>query len=112
MAADESRIVADAFDWTNLQLGIDIFQQDYDPNLQTTTRTQERADVILRKHALESQGGQITVPVNVGQELYDVITVTDKRCGITSNKYRVMDIDVNYSLRVGDYRQTFTLGAP
>jgi len=111
-AADESRIVEDAFDWTNLQLGIDIFDQDYDPNLQTATRAQERADAILRKGSLASQGGQIVIPTNCGQELYDVITVTDKRCGITSKKYRVMLIDAEYSLREWQYRQTFTLGAP
>ena len=110
--ASDNRIVEDAIDWTNLQLGIDIFDQDYDPNLQTATRAQERADAILRKHALEAQGGQIVIPPNVGQELYDVITVTDNRCGITSKKYRVMDIDAEYSLREWQYRQAFTLGAP
>jgi hypothetical protein len=110
--AGDNRIVEDAFDWTNLQLGIDIFDQDYDPNLQTTTRTQERADAILRKESLRAERGNIIIPPNVGQELYDVITVTDKRCGITSKKYRVMDIDVNYSLRDGQYRQALTLGAP
>ncbi|HUV52791.1 MAG TPA: hypothetical protein VMW64_06930, partial [Dehalococcoidia bacterium] len=109
---DDNRIVEDAFDWTNLQLGIDIFSQDYDPNLQSAARAQERADAILRKGSLPAQGGQITVPPNVGQELYDVITVTDKRCGISSKKYRVMDIDANYSLREWQYRQAFTLGAP
>jgi hypothetical protein len=110
--AEDARIVEDAFDWTNLHLGIDTFDQDYDPNLQTTTRAQERADAILRKGSLYAQGGQIVVPVNVGQELYDVITVTDKRCGISNKKYRVMDIDARYSLRDGQYRQAFTLGAP
>jgi hypothetical protein len=110
--AADARIVEDAIDWTNLQLGIDTFSQDYDPNLLTTTRTQERADAILRKGSLYAQGGQIVIPVNVGQELYDVITVTDQRCGISSKKYRVMNIDAEYSLREWQYRQTLTLGAP
>lgn len=110
--AGDARIVEDAIDWTNLQLGIDIFDQDYDPNLQTAARAQERADAILRKESLRAQGGRIVIPPNVGQELYDVATVTDKRCGITNKKYRVMDIDVNYSLREWQYRQTLTLGAP
>jgi len=110
--AQDARIVEDAFDWTNLQLGIDILEQDYDPNLQSAARAQERADAILRKHALASQGGQITVPTNVGQELYDVITVTDARCGITSKKYRVMRIDVQYAPLGGQYQQRFTIGAP
>ena len=109
---ENNRIVEDAIDWTDLQLGIDIFQQDYDPNLQTTTRTQERADAILRKESLRAQGGQITVPVNVGQELYDVITVTDERCGISNKKYRVMDIDVRYNRQQGLYQQALALGAP
>jgi hypothetical protein len=110
--AADARIVEDAIDWTNLQLGIDTFSQDYDPNLLTTTRTQERADAILRKGSLLAQGGQIVIPTNVGQELYDVVTVTDARCGITSKKYRVMDIDAQYSRRKGHYRQVFALGAP
>jgi hypothetical protein len=110
--AADARIVEDAIDWTNLQLGIDIFDQDYDPNLLTTTRTQERADAILRKESLRAERGNLAIPPNVGQELYDVVTVTDKRCGITSKKYRVMDIDAEYSLREWQYRQTFALGAP
>jgi len=91
-AEDESRIVRDAFDWPNLELGIDNLEQSYDPNLQSATRAQERADAILRRESLRAEGGQITIPVNCGQELYDVITVTDDRCGITSKKYRVLDI--------------------
>jgi len=109
---EDARIVEDAIDWTNLQLGIDILSQDYDPNLQSAARAQERADAILRKASLRAERGNLVIPPNVGQELYDVVTVTDKRCGITNKKYRVMDIDVNYSLREWQYRQTLTLGAP
>ncbi len=109
---EDNRIVEDAFDWDNLQLGIDIFCQDYDPNLQSAARAQERADAILRRESLRAQGGQITIPVNCGQELYDVITVTDKRCGISSKKYRVMRIDAQYSIHQWHYDQTLTLGAP
>jgi hypothetical protein len=61
---------------------------------------------------LRAERGNLVIPPNVGQELYDVITITDQRCGIVSKKYRVMDIDAEYSLREWQYRQTFTLGAP
>ncbi len=111
-AEDESRIVEDAFDWPNLELGIDNLEQSYDPNLQSATRAQERADAILRRESLRAQGGQITIPVNCGQELYDVITVTDKRCGISSKKYRVLDIETALSLRQWLYQQRLTVGAP
>jgi len=109
---EDNRIVEDAFDWDNLELGIDILAQDYDPNLQSATRAQERADAILRRESLRAQGGQITIPVNCGQEIYDVITVTDKRCGISSKKYRVMRIDVQYTPLGGQYQQRLTIGAP
>jgi hypothetical protein len=109
---EDNRIVEDAFDWANLQLGIDIFDQDYDPNLQSAARAQERADAILRRESLRAERGNLVVPVNCGQELYDVITVTDTRCGISSKKYRVLDIETTLSLRQWLYQQRFTLGAP
>ncbi len=110
--ASDNRLLSSAFDWDLLALGIDDFDTDYDPNLVNTTRTQERADAILRRQALEAMAGQITVPANVGQELYDVITVTDDRCGISSTKYRVIAIHADYDRRTLTYHQTFTLCAP
>jgi len=109
-AADAS-VIESAFDWDLLGLAIDNFQPDYDPNLETATRTQERADAILRKSALGAQGGQIIVPVNCGQELYDVITVTDERCGISAELYRVVAIEVDYSPRQARYAQRLTLAS-
>jgi len=105
-------VIASAFDWEHLELAIDDFRPDYDPNLENADRAQERADAILRKGSLEAEGGQITVPVNCGQELYDVITITDERCGISSQLYRVMAIEVDYSRRQGRYTQRLALAAP
>jgi len=109
-AADAS-VIASAFDWDLLGLSIDNFQPDYDPNLQTATRTQERADAILRKSSLRAESGNLVVPVNCGQELYDVITVTDERCGIAAELYRVLAIEVDYSPRQARYAQRLTLAA-
>lgn len=110
--ASDNRLLSSAFDWDLLALGIDDFHSDYDPNLVNTTRTQERADAILRRQALEAMAGQITVPANVGQELYDVITVTDDRCGISGTRYRVIAIHTDYDRRSGTYHQALTLCAP
>jgi len=112
---EDNRIVEDAFDWPNLELGIDNLEQSYDPNLQSAARAQERADAILRKASLRAERGNLVVPTNCGQELYDVITVTDKRCGISSKKYRVTDIETTLSLRhplANGYQQRLTVGAP
>jgi len=110
-AADESSVIASAFDWDLLGLSIDNFKPDYDPNLETAARTQERADAILRKSSLRAQSGNLVVPVNCGQELYDVITVTDERCGIAAELYRVLAIEVDYSPRQARYAQRLTLAA-
>jgi hypothetical protein len=109
---DANRIVQDALDWELLRLGVDILEQDYDPNLQTATRTQERADAILRTQQTQATQGTLVVPTNVGQELLDVVTVTDARCGISEENYRVQGIRTLYDRRQGRYEQALTLGAP
>jgi hypothetical protein len=109
---DANRIVQDAFDWDLLKLGIDEVEQVYDPNLQTATRAQERADALLRTAALGAGPATITIPTNVGQELLDVVEVTDDRCGISEQNYRAQGIRTLYDRRKGQYDQTLTLGAP
>jgi hypothetical protein len=109
---DANRIVQDAFDWDSLKLSIDILDQDYDSNLQTTTRAQERADAILITQQTQRTPATIVVPTNVGQEPLDVVEVTDPRCGIDQQKYRVLAIQTDYNRRQGRYDQRFALGAP
>lgn len=109
---DNNRIVQDAFDWELLRLSIDILEQDYDPNLSDEARAQERADALLRTAALGASPAAITIPTNVGQELLDVITVTDARCGISEEDYRVQAIQTAYDRRKSRYEQTLTLRAP
>jgi hypothetical protein len=107
-----NRIVQDALDWALLELAIDELEQVYDPNLQDATRAQERADALLREASLRAQRGNLVIPTNVGQELLDVVTVTDTRCGIDQEKYRVQGIRTLYDRRKGQYDQTLGLGAP
>jgi hypothetical protein len=101
-----------AFNWDLLSLGIDNLRMEYDANLEETDQAAKRADALLRHETQESTGDQITVPTNVDQELYDVITVTDRRCGIDQEKYRVLAIQTDYDRRKSQYEQRLTLGAP
>ena len=84
----------------------------YDANLEEPDQAARRADALLRHETLEAVGDHIVVPTNVAQELYDVITVTDPRCGIDQEKYRILAIRTDYDRRKGRYDQTLTLGAP
>jgi hypothetical protein len=110
--ASGNRILEEVRDWDLLQLGIDILEQVYDPNLATAARAQERADAILRQMSLGAQRGNIVVPTNVGQELLDVIEVTDARCGIAGRNFRVQAVRTDYDRRLGRYEQRLSLGAP
>jgi hypothetical protein len=110
--AEGARIVQDAFDPDLSGLGIDILEQVYDPNLGDATRAQERADALLRQMSLRAQRGNLVIPTNVGQELLDVVEVTDARCGISGENYRVQGIRTLYDRRKGQYDQTLALGAP
>ena len=62
--------------------------------------------------SLRAERGNLVVPVNCGQELYDVITVSDERCGISSKLYRVTGMQVVYSRREARYTQRLTLASP
>jgi hypothetical protein len=107
-----ARILEEALDPDLLGLGIDILEQVYDPNLQISTRAQERADAILRQMSLRAERGNLVIPPNVGQELLDVVEVTDARCGISEQKYRVQAIRIDYDRRQGIYTQRLELCAP
>ena len=101
-----------AFDWPLLSLGIDNLAMQYDPNLEEADQAQKRADALLRHEAQKSLGGQIIVPTNCGQELYDVVKVTDTRVGLANKNFRVLAIQTDYSRRKALYEQKLTLGAP
>jgi len=48
--------------------------------------------------------------VNCGQQLYDVIDITDERAGLSGEKKRVMGLTLIYNPRKGEYRQNLALG--
>jgi len=102
-----------AFDWDLLALGIDNLRMQYDANLEETDQAARRADALLRGESLSRLvGSNLVIPTNVGQELYDVITISDARCGIDHEKYRVTAIQTDYDRRKGVYDQCLALGAP
>jgi hypothetical protein len=101
-----------AFDWDNLLRGIDALVMEYDPNLEETDQAAKRAVALLRHEAQKSLGGQIIIPTNCGQELYDVISVNDPRVPLGSRNYRVLAIQTDYDRRSGRYEQKLALGAP
>ncbi len=105
-------VFGERFDWPGVQSVYDRLEQVLDANLTTVAQAETRADSVLRGAAIAAANGQITVPANCGQELYDVIDVTDAAAGLSAAKRRVLGIALRYS--TGDapaYEQRLTLGA-
>ena len=104
-------IMVDSFDWDEIDRLYDRLRQVEDSNIATVSEAQQRGQACLRQAEIESAGGTILVPVNCGQQLYDVIDITDSRAGLTSEKKRVVGLILVYSPRRGEYRQRLWLGA-
>ena len=92
-----SGVFGERFDWQGVQSLYDDLRQEHDRNLTTVALVESRADAMLRASALGAMSGEITVPVNCGQELYDVIEVTDPGAGLTSARRRVVALVMRYS---------------
>jgi hypothetical protein len=107
----DEMIAVDRFAWDEVDRLYDRLRQLEDRNIDTVARAQERGDAYLRHAEVASAGGSIMVPANCGQQLYDVIDITDSRAGLNAAKRRVLGFVLAYSPRRGEYRQRLHLGA-
>jgi hypothetical protein len=107
----EEHIVVDSFAWAEIGRLYDRLSQLEDRNIDTVARAQERGQAYLREVEIESAGGFIRVPANCGQQLYDVIDVTDSRAGLEAAKRRVVGLTLVYKPHHGQYEHRLLLGA-
>jgi len=103
-------IVVDAFSWGQLDRLYDRLIQVEDKNLDTVTKAGERGEAYLRQAEIEAAEGAILTPVNCGQQLYDVVDITDSRAGLEAAKRRVIGLTLVYRPRRGEYQQRLLLG--
>ncbi|MEE9198210.1 MAG: hypothetical protein V3U26_00270, partial [Dehalococcoidia bacterium] len=100
------------FDWPDMPLIYDRLKQVQDLNLDTDGKVNDRVARELRHRAMDQGRGRLVVPVNAGQELYDVVDITDDAAGLSGEKRRVMGIRTEYSVasRRPRYLHTLLLG--
>ena len=103
-------IVIDSFDWEEMDRLYERIRHVEDRNLNTTAKAYQRGEAVLRKAEIDAIEGIITIPVNCGQQLYDVITVTDARAGLEVAKRRILGITLVYQPQRGDYYQRSEIG--
>ena len=116
MEANRVQVIGDTlfserFDWAAVASTYDRLRQVDDPNLSSVATIEARADSVLRSESIDATNGEIVVPVNCGQELYDVIEVTDANAGHAAARRRVLGLSLRYS--TGErpaYEQRVALG--
>lgn len=76
-ADTETAIIADSSGWDEIDRVYDRLRRVEDRNIGIVAQSQERGQSYLRQAEIESVRGFIIIPVNCGQQLYDVIDITD-----------------------------------
>ena len=105
-------VVGESFAWDEVERVPERLRQVQDRNLTTVEEAQARCAAELRREELDAVSGDILVPVNCGQELYDVVEVTDARAGLVAARRRVLGLELRYARtgRRARYAQRITLG--
>ncbi|MFH1650886.1 MAG: hypothetical protein ABID87_02110 [Chloroflexota bacterium] len=104
-------LLAENFAWEEIARVGDRWAQIEDGNLGTADEASARGDAFLRGFALGAEGGAILVPVNCGQQLYDVVAITDVRAGRDADLSRVLGLTLVYRPHLAEYEQRCWLGA-
>lgn len=107
----DNPIVVDSFQWGQINGLYDRLKALEDRNIDTVAGAGERGAAHLRESEIEAAAGDIRIPVNCGQQLYDVIDISDTRAGLSSEKKRVLGIRLVYNPSKGEYDQRLLLGA-
>jgi hypothetical protein len=98
--SDESGLVGERLD----------FQQEL--AIPTTAQAADVASAILAKMRLNKARGVILIPPNCGQELWDVVQLSDAGANQSAVKFRVVGIRFEYHPRQARYEHKLILGAP
>jgi hypothetical protein len=101
-------VVAEAVDDAALEHGAGAVIA-VDDNLGVQARATARASTLLRRSTLASPRGVLTVPVNAGQEVGDVIEVTDATLGLAAARFRVAALRVRLARAASKPRYDLTL---
>jgi hypothetical protein len=86
------------------------FQQEL--AIPTTAQAGDVASAILAKMRLTGKRGVILIPPNCGQELFDVVQITDSGANQQAVKFRVVGIRFEYNPKQARYEHRLILGAP
>ncbi len=105
-----SGVFTEDWDWEEIDLVYDRLAQVHDINLDSESEGHARGEAILRHAAIEGMDSHILVPMNCGQELYDVVDITCVLAGLSAAKRRVLSLHHLYDTQKGVYTLKIGLG--
>lgn len=96
------------------ELGLVGERLDFQQELAIPTESQasSMASAILSKMRLSKVRGFILIPPNCGQELFDVVQISDSGANQSAVKFRVVGIRFEYNPKQSRYEHRLLLGAP
>jgi hypothetical protein len=83
-----------------------------EPAVPTTAQAEAVAAAVLSEMRLSKKRGVVLIPYNCGQELWDVVQITDAGANQSAVKFRVVGIRFEYHPGQARYQHKLMLGAP
>jgi len=106
----DEAIIVDSFSWAEIDKLYDRLSRIEDRNIDTVSKAEQRGEAYLREAEIESASSAIVIHPNCGQQLYDVVDITDSRAGLSEEKKRTMGLTLVYNPHRGEYEQRLLLG--
>ena len=108
-----TNFVVDDFEFSQINPLTDRLARISKPSYATAAEGLHRVEKEMRHGEIwHGSGGWAQVPVNCGQEVFDVITITDTTAGVTAITRRVIGITTTYNKMKNSYLQKLLLGMP
>jgi len=83
-----------------------------DPAIPTAAQAGDVAAAVLSKMRLMGKNGVIFIPPNCGQELFDVVQISDSAANQSAVKFRIVGMRFEYNPGQAIYQHRLILGAP
>jgi hypothetical protein len=108
--ANGQPLIVNCFDYSDIEDSYDRFLSVEDVNIGFIDTAINRGAAILQKERMACTSGYIEIHPNCGQQVYDVITITDSKAGLVNEKRRVIGLKTIFLPASGKYLQTLLLG--
>ncbi len=90
-------VFAESFDFDEIEAVGERVGLVQDVGLTASADASDRADWELRRSEISERADEVLAPVSCGQELYDVVSVTDSQVGLAAELRRVVGLRYRYS---------------